>query len=307
MFGIRRREFIALLGGAAAMAARCARRSKPSACGASGCSAARPRTIRNFRPASGRFCKVCSNLGWSIGRNRADRHRCGLGECREFRRHAAELVALAPDVILAHGTSTAEAVAAGDAQRADRVRECQRSGWLPASSTAWRGRAATPPVSSVRIQPERKMAGAAQGDRARRDASGGPSRSHHAPPASRQFAAIQAVAPSLGVEVNPINHARRRRDRARRGGLRARPNGGLIVTDGRQRQLHRDLIIALAARHKLPAVYYERFFVAAGGLISYGADHDRPVPARRRLRRSHPQGREAGRSAGAGSRPSTSW
>ena len=63
--------------------------------------------------------------------------------------------------------------------------------------------------------------------------------------------------------------------------------------------LHRDLIVTLAARHKLPAVYHDRYFVAAGGLISYGPDYARNIPAGGRLRRSHPQGREAGRSAGA--------
>ena len=64
-------------------------------------------------------------------------------------------------------------------------------------------------------------------------------------------------------------------------------------------RVHRDLIIALAARHRLPAVYPYRYFVTSGGLISYGPD-TRPVPARGRLRRPHPQGREARRPAGAG-------
>jgi hypothetical protein len=62
---------------------------------------------------------------------------------------------------------------------------------------------------------------------------------------------------------------------------------------------HRDLIITLAARHKLPAVYYERFLVAAGGLISYGPDFFDQYRLSRRLRRSHPQGRETRRHAGA--------
>ena len=78
------------------------------------------------------------------------------------------------------------------------------------------------------------------------------------------------------------------------------PNGGLIVPGSGLANVHRDLIITLAARHKLPAVYTGRFFVTGGGLISYGADFDRPAPARSRLCRSNPQGREAGRPAGAG-------
>jgi hypothetical protein len=67
------------------------------------------------------------------------------------------------------------------------------------------------------------------------------------------------------------------------------PGGGLIVAAGPAATRHRDLIVKLAARHRLPAVYYERFFVAGGGLISYGPDFVDP-----RLCRSHPQGREAG-------------
>ena len=113
------------------------------------------------------------------------------------------------------------------------------------------------------------MAGAAQADRAKHDASGGSSRYSHRL-RNRQFAVIQAMAPSLRVDVTPIN-ARPRRDRARHHGLRARPNGGLIVTAS-GRRFHRDSITRLAVQHKLPAVYPERIFVEVGGLVSYGPD-----------------------------------
>jgi putative ABC transport system substrate-binding protein len=87
-----------------------------------------------------------------------------------------------------------------------------------------------------------------------------------------QFAVIQSVASSVGVEVSPIDP----RDATEiEGAVEAfahSPNGGLIVTSSALSVLHRDLIIALAARHKLPAVYYRRYFVASGGLISYGFD-----------------------------------
>ena len=87
-----------------------------------------------------------------------------------------------------------------------------------------------------------------------------------------QFSAIQAVAPSLRVEVNPVN-VRDAGEIERAVTAFARTsNGGLIVTGSGLAQLHRDLIATLAARHKLPAVYFERSFVAAGGLISYGPD-----------------------------------
>ena len=88
-----------------------------------------------------------------------------------------------------------------------------------------------------------------------------------------QFAVIQAAAPSLGVEVKPVNM--RDAEEIERGvtAFARSPNGGLIVTAGPAATRHRHLIITLAARHKLPAVYYERIFVAAGGLVSYGASY----------------------------------
>jgi putative ABC transport system substrate-binding protein len=87
-----------------------------------------------------------------------------------------------------------------------------------------------------------------------------------------QFGAIQAVAPSVGVEVSPIN-IRDAGEIERAVAAFARSgNGGLIVTGSALAQLHRNLIITLAARHRLPAVYFERFFVTGGGLISYGPD-----------------------------------
>jgi putative tryptophan/tyrosine transport system substrate-binding protein len=88
-----------------------------------------------------------------------------------------------------------------------------------------------------------------------------------------QFGAIQSVAPSLGVEISPLNVQRDAADIERTIAVFARsPNGGLILTASGMSIFHHDLIIALAARYKLPAVYYERFFVAAGGLMSYGPD-----------------------------------
>ena len=87
-----------------------------------------------------------------------------------------------------------------------------------------------------------------------------------------QFGAIQAVAPSLGVEVSPVN-VRDAGEIERAVTAFARSsNGGLIVTASALAVVHRDLIVTLAARHKLPAVYSDRFFVTAGGLISYGPD-----------------------------------
>ena len=87
-----------------------------------------------------------------------------------------------------------------------------------------------------------------------------------------QFAAIQTVAPSLRVEVSPVNMRDAPEIERAVAAFARSPNGGLIVTEGAPASLHRDLIITLAARHKLPAVYFERSYVVAGGLISYGPD-----------------------------------
>ena len=87
-----------------------------------------------------------------------------------------------------------------------------------------------------------------------------------------QFAIIQSVAPSAGMEVSPVN-VRDAREIERAVTAFARvSNGGLIVTPGAAATFHRDLIVTLATRHKLPAVYNERHFAAAGGLVSYGVD-----------------------------------
>jgi putative ABC transport system substrate-binding protein len=88
-----------------------------------------------------------------------------------------------------------------------------------------------------------------------------------------QFGAIQSVAPSVGLEVSPVN-IRDAGEIERAVAIFARTaNGGLIVTGSALAQLHRNLIITLAARYKLPAIYFERLFVTAGGLISYGPDN----------------------------------
>jgi putative ABC transport system substrate-binding protein len=85
-----------------------------------------------------------------------------------------------------------------------------------------------------------------------------------------QFAVIQSVAPSVGVDVSPVNLADAAEIEREVVAFAQSANGGLILTASALTAVHRDLIITLAARHKLPAVYYERNYVAAGGLISYG-------------------------------------
>jgi putative ABC transport system substrate-binding protein len=88
-----------------------------------------------------------------------------------------------------------------------------------------------------------------------------------------QFGAMEALAPSLGVELRPVDlHEPGEIERAV-GTFAQGSNNGLIVSGSPSATIHRNLIIALAARHRLPAVYYDRFYVTGGGLISYGADY----------------------------------
>jgi putative ABC transport system substrate-binding protein len=87
-----------------------------------------------------------------------------------------------------------------------------------------------------------------------------------------QFAAIQAVAPALGVEITPMNVQDAGEIERGIAAFATMPNGGLIVTGSALAASHRDLLVTLAAKQKLPTVYYERLFVTAGGLVSYGPD-----------------------------------
>ena len=227
--------------------------------------------MRNFRPASGRSCRGWQQLGWTIGRNVRIDTRWATANAADIRRHAAELAALAPDVILAHGASTV-----GPLLQATRtvpivfpvVADPVGAGFV--DSLARPGGNATGfmnfeySLSGKWLELLKQIAPGVTRVAVLRDpaiASG-----------TGQFGVIQAVAPSLRVEVTPVN-VRDAGEIERAVAAFARSaNGGLIVTASALAQLHRDLIITLAARHKLPAVYSERSFVAAGGLISYGAD-----------------------------------
>jgi len=86
------------------------------------------------------------------------------------------------------------------------------------------------------------------------------------------WGAIQSVSPSFGVELRPVDVGDAGEIERALAAFAGSPNGGLILTGSALAIVHRDLIIALAARYRLPAVYYERYFAAAGGLISYGAN-----------------------------------
>jgi putative tryptophan/tyrosine transport system substrate-binding protein len=217
------------------------------------------------------FIQALQELGWTDGRNVRIDTRWAAGDADRFRRYATELVALTPDVILASGGTGVGAL-------------LQVSRTVPIVFTQTQD-----PVGAGYIDSLAQPGGNATGftnqeygasgkylellkEIAPRIARAAVLRDPTIPQGIGQFGAMQAVAPSLGVELRPID-VRDASEIERAVTAFARSaNGGLIVTGSSLTALHRDLIITLAARHKLPAVYWERFFVTNGGLISYGAD-----------------------------------
>jgi putative tryptophan/tyrosine transport system substrate-binding protein len=264
---MKRRAFITLLGGAAAawpLAARAQERVRrigiilPAAA-----------DDAQFQARVGAFHQGLALLGWTIGRNVRIDTRWATTNAAEIRRHAAELVALAPDVILAHGAATVgpllEATrtvpivfpVAADPVGAGFVDSLARPGGNATGFLVFEYS-----LSGKWLELLKEIAPSVTRAAVLRDPS--------TPTGIGQFGVIQAVAPSLRMEVNPVN-VRDAGEIERAVAAFARSsNGGLIVPASGSAQRHRDLIITLAARHKLPAVYWEGLFVAGGGLISYG-------------------------------------
>ena len=267
---MKRREFISLLGGVAAwpLAARAQQPERMRRIGVLLPAAADDREFQIWVAA---FHQGLGQLGWIIGRNlRIDTRWAGAGGA-DISRHAAELVALAPDVILATGTSTVGPLlqatrtvpivfpAIGDPVGAGFVDSLARPGGNATGFMSYEYS-----LSGKWLELLKQIAPGVTRVAVLRDAavSIGPV----------QFGVIQAVAPSLRVEVNPVNMRDAGEIERAIAAFAGSPNGGLILTAGAVGQLHSDLIIALAARHKLPAVYPYRHIVTGGGLIFYGPD-----------------------------------
>jgi ABC-type uncharacterized transport system substrate-binding protein len=219
----------------------------------------------------GAFLQALQQLGWTDNRNVHIDYRWGAGEPERIRRNAAEMAALAPDVILANGTA-----GVGPLLQATRT--------VPIVFVQ-----VSDPVGAGYVASLARPGGNATGFTLFEYGMGGkwlellkqiaPSvtravvlRDPTQPTGIAQLAAMHSVAPSLGVEVSPVGL--RDPDEIERGvaAFARGANGGLIVTAGALSLVHRDLIIALAARHRLPAVYPYRIFVVSGGLMSYGTD-----------------------------------
>ena len=224
-----------------------------------------------FQTLVGAFLQGLQQAGWTIGRNVRIETRWATANTADIRRHAAELAALAPDVIIAHGSSTVAPLqqvtrtvpivfpVAGDPVSAGFVDSLARPGGnITGFMTTEYSMSGKWLELLKEITPGTTRVGVL------RDPSQGGGTS--------QLAVVQAVAPSHRIEVTPINVRNVSEFERSIIAFARAPNGGLLVASGSGVLRHRNLIITLAARHKLPAIYSQRLFVTNGGLISYGPD-----------------------------------
>jgi putative ABC transport system substrate-binding protein len=267
---MRRREFIALIGGTVAAWPLVARAQ-----------AERVRRIGVLTPLGendpeeqsrhSAFLHELQQLGWTVGRNLRIDYRHTLGDAERARKYAAELVTLAPDVILVTGS-----VLLGPLLQASRT--------VPIVFTI-----VPDPVGAGLVDSLARPGGNATGfmqfeyglsgkwlellkQIAPHVTRAGVLREPGLTAAVAQFAVIQSVAPSLRVELVPLNARDASQIEGAVSAFARSSSDGLIVTASPLVAIHRELIIKLSAQHKLPAVYFQRYFVAGGGLISYGPD-----------------------------------
>jgi putative tryptophan/tyrosine transport system substrate-binding protein len=267
--GIGRRQFLSALGGASIAWPLVARAQQPERMRRIGELQAIAADDPEAKAQNAAFLQGLQQLGWTDGRNVHIDTRWAAGNANDARKYAAELVALAPDVIFATGDASVgpllqathnvpivfaivpDPVGAGFVDSLSRpggnatgfmMFEYNLSGkWLELLKQI------APDLTRVAVLRDPAISAGIG-----------------------QFAVIQSVAPSVGVEVSSVDlHDPAEIERAVAAFSRS-PNGGLILTASPLSVVRRDLIIALAAQHKLPAVYIERFYVASGGLISYG-------------------------------------
>ena len=219
----------------------------------------------------GAFLQALAQSGWIIGRNlRIDIH-WATADAANIRKHTTELVALAPDVVLAAGASTV-----GPMLQVTRT--------IPVVFPT-----AVDPVGAGFVDNLAQPGGNATGFLLYEYSLGGKwlellkqvapdvtrvgvLRDSTTPSGSGQLGAIQAAASSFGLEVHPLNIRDAQEIEREIAAFGQSPKGGLILTGSGPSIRYHDLIIRLAAEQRLPAVYYERFYAAAGGMISYGPD-----------------------------------
>jgi putative ABC transport system substrate-binding protein len=217
------------------------------------------------------FLQSLQQLGWTVGQNVQIDYRWSAGSEDDTRKYAAELVALAPDVLFTSGSAALEPlrrathtipivfVLVPDPVGAGFISSLARPGGNVTGFTNFDYSIAAKWLSLLKEIAPNTTRAAVLRDPAITAGIG-------------QWATVQSVSSSVGIEVNPISLADAGEMEGALAAFARSPNGGLIVTGSALTVVRRDLIIALAARYRLPAVYYDRYYVSAGGLISYGSD-----------------------------------
>ena len=266
---MRRREFISLIGGAAALplAARAQQGERMRRIGVLNSLAANDSEGQTRIAA---FVQGLQQAGWTVGRNLQIDFRWAAGRVEDHRKLATELIALAPEVILATGSAAAGPLHAVSTVPIVYVNVIDPVGAGFVESLARPGGNATGftqfeySTSGKWLELLKEVAPRVTRAAVLRDPT--------VPSGLGQFAAIQSAAPGLGIDVRPVNVRIAAEIERSLVAFASAPNGGFIVTGSSSSVLHRAMIVALAARLKLPAVYNQRFFVTDGGLMSYGPD-----------------------------------
>jgi putative tryptophan/tyrosine transport system substrate-binding protein len=273
---MRRREFITLLGGTAAGWPLVAHAQQPERMRRIGIAEGLAADDVEAQARNAALLQGLQESGWTVGRNvRIDHRWNSTRDADQARRNVAELLALSPDVIIASGASNMAPllqstrtvpivfVQLSDPVGAGFVETLARPGGNATGFTTFEYS-----MSGKWLELLKQIVPGLTRAAVIRDPT--------VTSGTGQFASIQAVAPSLGVEVRPIGLSDATEIERSVTAFARQANGGLIATTGARMIMHRDLIIKLAARHRLPAIYPYRYFVTDGGLISYGPDPTDP-------------------------------
>ncbi len=269
---MRRREFITLLGGAAAAWPLAVRAQQPARMRRIGVLMNLAADDPEAQARLAAFAQGLQQAGWTVGQNLRVEYRWAGGNADTMRQQAGELVALSPDVIVAHSSAAVAPLLqasrtipivftiVADPVGAGFVNSLAHPGGNATGFTNFEYSTAgkwlellkeiAPGVTRAAVLRESAIAA-------------GPG----------QFGAIQAVAPAVGVQVSPIDVRGAGEIERDITAFAQSPNGGLIVTGSPAATVYRGLIISLAAKYRLPAVYNSRFYATSGGLLSYGPDY----------------------------------
>jgi ABC-type uncharacterized transport system substrate-binding protein len=270
---IRRRAFIALLGGAAGAWSRTSWAQQTNRVRRVGFLSSVNAADLDRQSSLKAFVEVLGKAGWVEGQNIHIEVRWGGGDLSEIKRQVEELVALSPDVLVATGAATLPAFL-----RATRTIPIVFNNVVDPVGAGYVDSLAQPGGNATGFLPFEYSLSAKWlellKEIAPRVTQAAVIRDAEITAGIGQFAVIQSAAPSLRVNVRAVNVRDAGEIEHAIGSFARAPNGGLIVTASALAVIHRELIIALAARYGLPAVYYRRYFAVTGGLVSYGYDVD---------------------------------